>query len=304
MNTTSPTPADSRRGTLLVLAGSFCISFAAFFVKGAPIDSSAVAFYRFLFGAAAMFAVAVLQRSSLKPSRRLLPFIVMAGLFFIGDVLLWHKSILLLGPGVATIVINFEVIFLALFGVVFLKERLSLQQKPAIPFALLGLALLLGVFEHGLPETAAVGTAFALVASLFYTAYILTVRRTQMLPEKMNPVANMAWITTVTCIGTFGVCTATGVSLHVPDVQTLATLAVLGVFCQSFGWVLLSLGLPLMSPFRAGILMLTQPAMSYLWDCIVYGTATGPLNIVGAIMAIVAIGMGIKNPDKKKGSTT
>ncbi|MCD8351526.1 MAG: DMT family transporter [Planctomycetaceae bacterium] len=293
------TAASSRRGTLLVLAGSFCISFAAFFVKGAPIDSSAVAFYRFLFGAIAMLAVALVQRSPMKPSKRLLPFIIMAGLFFVGDVLLWHKSILLLGPGVATIVINFEVIFLALFGVIFLKERMSLQQKLAIPFALLGLALLLGVFEHGLPETAAIGTAFSLVASLFYTGYILTVRRTQMLPEKLNPIANMAWITTVTCAGTFVVCMITGVSLHVPDVKTLGTLAVLGIFCQSLGWVLLSLGLPLMSPFRAGILMLTQPAMSYLWDCLVYGTATGPLNIIGAILAIVAIGMGIKNPAKK-----
>ncbi len=298
MDTIQETAAASRRGTLLVLAGSFCISFAAFFVKGAPIDSSAVAFYRFLFGAGAMFAVALLRRSSVRPSRRLLPFIVMAGLFFVCDVLLWHKSILLLGPGIATIVINFEVIFLALFGVIFLKERLSLQQKLAIPFALLGLALLLGVFEYGLPETAAVGTALGLVASLFYTGYILTVRRTQMTPEKLNPIANMAWITAITCAGSFVVCMATGVSLHVPDMQTLATLAVLGIFCQSIGWVLLSLGLPLMSPFRAGILMLSQPAMSYLWDCLVYGTATGPLNIIGAVLAIVAIGMGIKNPNK------
>jgi hypothetical protein len=41
------------KGQLCVIGGSVCISFAALFVKGAPMDPSLVAFYRLLFGGAA-----------------------------------------------------------------------------------------------------------------------------------------------------------------------------------------------------------------------------------------------------------
>lgn len=294
------TPGSARRGILLVLAGSFFISFAAFFVKGAPIDSTAVAFYRFLFGCAALFAVAAVKRIKLLPPRPLVPLIALAGLFFVGDVLIWHKSIVRLGPGIATIVVNFEVIFLAVYGVIFLKERMSLQQKASIPLALLGLALLLGVHIHGLPEHLAIGTGLALTASLFYTGYVLVLRRSQMVPEKIHPIANMAWLSLVSLAATLAICLAFDVPLGIPDARTLGTLAALGICCQSTGWVLISLGLPAMTPFRAGILMLTQPAMAFLWDSFAYGTATGLHNILGAALAIFAIGMGMKGPAKKE----
>ncbi len=285
--------SPTRKGYLFIFAGAFCISFAAFFVRGASIDSSAVAFYRLFFGMIALFALAVAQRARLRPSRPVLLLLAMAGLFFAGDLVLWHKSILLIGPGIATIVANFEVIFLAIYGVVFLREKMSIPQKLSIPLALLGLAMLLGLHESVIPDGIILGTGIAIMSAVFYAAYILTLRRSQMVESKISPVASIAWVSFIACILVGGFCLANNVSLAIPDAKTLGILAALGVFCQSLGWVLLSRGLPLLPPFRAGLIMLTQPALAFVWDIIFVGATVGMINVLGAIVAIAAIGMGI-----------
>ncbi len=289
----------TRKGYLYVSLGSFCISFAAFFVKGASVDTSIIAFYRLLFGAAALFLFGLIQGVKLVPPRSCLKLIVPAGFFFTCDILIWHKSILHVGPGIATIVGNFEVIMLALYGVLFLGEVLSWTQKLSIPLALLGLTLLLGLYTGEVGKEVLKGTGLAMTSAFFYAFYVVTLRRTQLVKEKMAPVANMAWVSISSAMFIFVFCLGDGLSFRIPDVRTGVILAVLGIFCQSMGWLLLSLGLPHLSPFRAGMVMLTQPAFSYLWDCLVYGTAVQPLNILGAIIAIAAIGMGIYNPSPR-----
>ncbi len=289
----------TRKGYLLMFCGAFCTSFAAFFVKEAPIDSSMVAFYRLFFGAAALFLAAVVQRVNLRPPGACLKLFIPAGMVLTCDMLIWHKSILLVGPGISTIVGNFEVILLALYGVVFLGDVLSWPQKLSIPFALLGLALLLGLHTGVVGEGVIKGTGLALLTTIFYTFYVLILRQTRLVKEKMAPVANRAWVTASAAFFVGLACLAGGISFKIPDFRTGVILAVLGLICQSVGWLLLSMGLPYLSPFRAGMIMLTQPAFSYLWDCLVYRTAVQPLNILGAFIAIVAIGMGIYNPSPK-----
>ncbi len=291
--------SSMRKGYLFIFAGAFCISFAAFFVKGASNDSSAVAFYRLFFGSIALFLLATIQKARLTPSRPLFFLVVMAGLLFAGDLVLWHKSILIIGPGIATIVANFEVILLAIYGVVFLREKMSVPQKISIPLALIGLAMLLGLHESVIPDGIIYGTSIALISAVFYAAYILTLRRSQMVAEKISPIASIAWVSAVACVVVGIFCFVSGVSLRIPDTKTLGILAALGIFCQSLGWVLLSRGLPLLPPFRAGLIMLTQPALAFVWDILFAGAAVGVINIIGAVLAITAIGMGIYNKSTK-----
>lgn len=292
-STVTAPPSANMKGYLLVFSGAVCISFAAFFVKGAPVDPSTVAFYRLFFGAAALFLAAIFQRVRIVPFTQTLWILILAGAFFCGDLLFWHESIVLVGPGIATILTNFEVIFLALYGAVFLKEKLSIPQKLSMPLALIGLALLLGLHESGIPAHILKGAAFGLLSAIFYSGYVLSLRQSQLFAVRLSPVANIAWVSLFACVFVGMYCLTMGISLAIPDVRTGVTLAVLGVFCQSLGWFLLSLGLPLLQPFRAGLIMLAQPALSFIWDILIYGTATGFTNILGACLTTAAIGMGI-----------
>ncbi len=293
---------ETRKGYLLVFCGAFFISFAAFFVKGAPIDPSMIAFYRLLFGAAALLGLAVLRREAVVPPKASVLFIVLAGLFFACDLLCWHRSIIIVGPGIATIIGNFEVFILAIYGAVFLGDTLSWLQKAAIPLALFGLAMLLGVFQAHLPPHTLWGAGLSLISATFYAGYILALRQTRSLPVCQKITPNMGLISLAACLIVGAYCLGTGVSFAIPDVKTLSILAGLGIVCQSFGWLLLSWGLPLLPPFRAGLILLAQPALSYLWEMLFYGVSAGFLNILGALVTIAAIGMGIitvKKPTPK-----
>ena len=295
----SQAASASRRGALLVFSGAVCISFSGFFVRDAPMDSSAVAFYRLFFGGATLFLIACVQRVRIVPHRQNIGLMLAAAAFFACDIILWHKSILDVGPGIATILSNFQVIFLAVYSVLFLKEKMGWPQKISIPLALVGLVLLVGLHQKVIPGNVVSGVATGVLSALFYTGYILTLRRTQSIPVKLTPVANIAWVS-LFCCGCIAVfCVGTGASLVIPDVRTGLILVALGVLCQSLGWFLLSLGLPRLPPFRAGLIMLTQPALAFVWDVIFLGTVTDVVNILGAVLAIGAIGLGLYAPGKR-----
>lgn len=297
-NAARPRLKPSVKGHLFVFLGAVCISFAAFFVKDAPMNVSMVAFYRLVFGSGALLLVALARRERLRAPWVVLRMAALAGLLFACDLLTWHEAIVLVGPGIATILANFQVLLLALYGVVFLKERLTLAQKLAMPLALVGLALLLGLHERSLPRHIVVGVGLCLLAAVFYTGYILTIRKSQSTMAKMDPVTNMFWVSLSACVVVGVFCTAAGVSFAIPDAHTVLILALLGIVCQSLGWLLLSIGLPYLPPFRGGLILLAQPALAFLWDYLFYGTVVGFINIFGAVLAIAAIGLGVLSPAK------
>ena len=289
----------SRKGHLTVFGGAFCISFAALFVQGAAMDPSMIAFYRLLFGCAALFSVAIAQRARLAPTRSMLLIMLPAALFFSADLVAWHASIIRVGPGLATILANFQVFFIALYGAFRLGEHLTWRHIVAMPLAVVGLWLIIDVGIGNMPEHIATGVFLGLLTAVFYTGYILTLRQSQLNAIRLSPVANMAWVSLFSTIILGGFCAAQGVSFTIPDAETAAILAALGIICQAFGWYLLSLGLPLLPSSRAGLIMLAQPALSFIWDIIFCGRVTSATGYLGVLIAIAAIGLGLTSPAKK-----
>jgi hypothetical protein len=49
--------------------------------------------------------------------------VFVCSLLFALDLTFWHRSIHFIGPGLSTLISNFQVFFLALFGVIILKEK-------------------------------------------------------------------------------------------------------------------------------------------------------------------------------------
>ncbi|MDR1241485.1 MAG: EamA family transporter, partial [Deltaproteobacteria bacterium] len=104
------------KGCAYVFAGAVLISFASLFVKEAPIAPAMVGFYRLLLGGTALVAFAFLRGERRLPSRGMLRLLVAAAVCVSADLIAWHESIIRLGPGLATIIANFQVFFLALWG--------------------------------------------------------------------------------------------------------------------------------------------------------------------------------------------
>ncbi|MDR2124911.1 MAG: DMT family transporter [Desulfovibrio sp.] len=280
-------------GLVRVALGAVCISFAGLFVKEAPMPPAMVAFYRLLFGGVVLTLLAAVRGERLLPPLPVLGILAAAALCFSGDLISWHECIIRLGPGFATIIINFQVFFLALWGAFMLGEQLSLRHKLAMPVAVIGLMMLLEKTPGELSAEVVAGLLTGIVSALFYSAYILVVRRSQSAACKLPAVANMGIISllSMSMIGIY--CLAVGDSFAVPDLRSLGLLALLGIGCQAAGWVLLSSGLPRMPASRAGLIMLTQPAFSFVWDILFYDRPTGALGYAGAAVTIAAVGFGL-----------
>ena len=287
------TLSPSAKGTLYVLAGAVCISFSPLFVRLDDVGPTAVAFYRLLWGGVALLAAALIRRDRLLPSKSLFAVMAMAALFFTCDLACWHQSIVYIGPGLATIVTNFQVFILAIIGVIFLKEPMGPRLLISIIMAFVGLWLLVDVDFAHMPGHVAAGLVLGLGTASFYSAYILTLRRSQSLTDRLPAVSNMALISFLGMIFAAILSGLQGQSLVVPSLRSNLLLMLYGFGCQGFGWLLLSKGLPHLPASRAGLLMLVQPALSFVWDVTFCGRPTSFTGYVGAVIALLAISSGV-----------
>lgn len=289
MSTFSPTA----KGALFVISGAICISFAPLFVRLVDVGPTPVAFYRLLFGGLALLLIALARKERLVPDKAVLFMMLLAAAFFAGDLSCWHQSILYIGPGLATILTNFQVFFLAIIGVLFLKERLSFALGLSIPLAFIGLWLLMDVSLANMPATMSLGLLLGLCTASFYTGYILTLRRSQSMGTRLPAVANMALISLLSAMLSGALSPVLGQSLAIVSAHDAILLILYGVGCQGLGWYLLSRGLPLLPASRAGLLMLTQPTLAFVWDVLLLGRPTSLTGYLGAALALFAIGFGV-----------
>lgn len=278
---------------LRVLAGGTMISFAAVFVKLVNVGPSTSVFYRVFFGGVALLLIALARGERFRVRREVWGVVIGASFFFALDLEAWHRSILYVGPGLATILGNFQVFILAFMGAAVFKEKLSLRLVMALPLAMGGLWLLLGTDAGGLADGTIPGVLFGLFTAVFYACYILTLRRSQGIEGKLPLIMNMAMVsigTTIFC-GIFSL--FHDVSFTIPTLGDAGYLVAYGLLCQGLGWVLLSSALPKLPASVAGLLMLIQPTLSFIWDILLFDRPTGPLGVMGACMAIFAIWVGI-----------
>jgi len=296
MNTTPLRPrprlTQTQVGIAQMLVGTIIISFSAVFVKLAHVGPTTSAFYRVFFGAIFLLAVALVKRQSLWQGRTPFLLALVAGLLFSGDLVSWHKSILYIGPGLSTILANFQVFFLAAIGVIVFKERITWRIAVSIPLAVTGLFLLVGVDWGDLDPQYKTGVWLGLLCAVIYTVYLLVLRKSQMRSVRLLPTANLAIISVVTAVVLGPAGYLQGESFRIPDAQTAWSLVALGVLCQAVGWIVISRAVIKIEASRVGLLLLLQPTLTFVWDILLFDRPTAPDEILGALLAVVAIYFG------------
>lgn len=281
------------------MAGAVMISFSAVFVKWANVAPTVAGFYRMSIGGLLLTLIAFVRRETL-PSRPVhLKLTALCGLLFFLDLFAWHFCIHRVGPGLATILANFQVFVLAIYGVAVLGERLKPRLLLAIPLGLSGLSLMSGFDWQALPESFLIGVALGLATALFYGGYIIFLRKLQGLPDARSPLANLAAISLITAFFLGVAAWIQGDPFVIPDASTLMSLSAYGIFCQVIGWMLVARGLPGTPSSLAGLLLLVQPTLSFLWDMMLFRKETGPQDIVGALLMLAAIHLGTSSGSGK-----
>ncbi|MCB2185780.1 MAG: DMT family transporter [Deltaproteobacteria bacterium] len=293
-------PFSAAAGPRLVLAGAFLISFSGVYVKLAQVGPATAGFYRVLIGGLTLALAARWQKQRLWAGPAPLALALACGFFFWLDLTFWHRSVLYVGPGLATILANFQVFILGAVGALALREHPGARYWVSLALAMGGLFLLVGpetLSRGGLP---AWGVGFGLGTAVVYTCFILGVRKISSLPGHTGGLAAMAVVSLATALFLGGELVVEGGSFALPTLRAGLWLLAYGVLSQALGWFLISEGLPFTPASRAGLILLLQPTLAFIWDIWFFARPTGVADLLGATAAVAAIYLGSPRPGRSR----
>ncbi len=292
---------DSRAATAGLLFGAVLISFSAVFVRLVSVPPTASAFYRVFIGGVVLAAWALLRRRKQReprPRSTLVAVLLLSAVvFFALDLAFWHRSIVLVGPGLATLLGNFQVFFLALAGIFLYRERPEARTLIAMPMALGGIALIVGLEGFAASPDVRLGVIFGLFTALTYAGYLLCLRRIGELDKRRagggrNGAADLAVISLASAALLVPVVYASGETLAISTVRDGVILLAYGLISQVIGWLIIARSLPGVPASRAGVILLLQPLLSFVWDVVLLGRPVSLREAAGAAIALAAIWLG------------
>jgi len=275
-----------------LIMGAVMISFSAVFVKLTAVEPTVSAFYRMFFGGLVLGALALVGRERLWFGWSATAAIALAALFFAGDLFFWHRSILAVGPGLATLLANFQVFLLALAGVLLLHEPLRWRVVAAIALAMAGLSLLVGADWAALSPDYRAGVGFGLLTAVCYAAYILALRLSRVNAAAPSSIAVVTPLS-LACAAILAILLSIeGQRFALPGWRDAGLLFAYGIAAQVLGWRLIAHGLASVRASQAGLVLLLQPTLAFVWDVALFGRAFTVFEGIGALLAIAGIYLG------------
>ena len=279
--------------------GAALISLSPVWVKLVSVSPTTSGFYRMFFGGAALVVLLLVTRQRLGFSRRLWWILLLASVFFALDLWFWHRSIVYIGPGLSTLLANFQVFFMMLAGAFMLREAPTTMQLVAVPVALAGLGMIVGFDIGSLSPDYQWGILFGLLTAVSYTGYLLTLRASRREAKHRVPTREVAVITLVTA----GILAVTawleGESLALTSAEDITWLVAYGILSHCLGWLFIASSLPEVTPTEAGLALLLQPTLSFAWDILFFARPMTPLEVGGAALALLAIYIGATTRSQK-----
>jgi drug/metabolite transporter (DMT)-like permease len=279
-----------RLPAFVVGLGALALSSSAVLISLAALPAPAAAFYRCALALVALGPLAVCElRRHGRLDARLVGSAVVSGAFLGADYLMWNVSIGDVGAGIATVLVNLQVVVFPLVMTVLTRIPLARRFRLAVPVLLMGVALAGGVVGPVPAEGEPVrGTLLAVAAAVAYSGYLVLNRRSgQQAPAHVVTPVFLATAAATALAGVVGAGT-TGIPVHLPATSWL-WLSLLAVFGQAVPWVLLARGLPLIAPAVSSTLLLLQPVGAVLLGAVVLGEAPTAAQLLGCGLVLVTV---------------
>ena len=302
------------RPLAILLIGAFGIACAAIFVRLAlPAPPIVTGFWRLAFATGALsLALAVrarkrsaqrggAERSHAGPRsaqrggaerigeraalpRRAIAQALAAGACFGADLALWNSALVETSVATATLLVNTTPLFVGLFAVLALRERLEGRLVAGGALALGGAALLLGA-DLGAKASLA-GDGLALGAALFYSAYLLWIQRARRSLDTATSVALSGAASTLV-LGAAALWRGdpfTGFPWH-----SWLVFAASAVISHLAGVVGIVWALAHLSATFAAVALLAQPVGTALLGWWWLGEPLSPLQLAGGALVLAGI---------------
>lgn len=289
---------------LFLIVGVCCISTSAILVtlSGAPPTSAAV--YRNLFAALIWLGLyrysTPFKHCRLRPSveqavtagwlRRVVQrggiifIFVGIGLTFAIDLWAWHRCIMLVGAGPATLFGNLQVVFIALFSRYVFGEQLKPYYWQGACIALVGIGLL--TLTRGGGTEVGWGVVFGLLTALTYAIFLIFLK---LLGQyECTAEQTLFWVAVTTLVFLM-VPFYLETEEMVPDMIGLSWLFLHGLISSVLGWWLIVKALSHLPVAQTATLLLVQPLLTSLWGHLFLGQYLQLVQLVGIGVALLGI---------------
>jgi drug/metabolite transporter (DMT)-like permease len=274
----------------LAIAG---ITWSAIFVRWAGVPGPASAFYRVLIAGAVLIPWAAFARASASsgPGRTVAPrqawLAVAGGVFFALDLALWNTAVLRTHAAVASILGNNTPFFVGMMSWLIFRRRPRASFWIGLALALAGCVLIISAdLRRGAPGGSFSGDVLALVASVFFAAYLMTTERirTSMDTLTFNTLAIAGSIVTL-----FVLCVALGLPLTGYPPRAWLALAGLGLVSQLMAYYALVYALGHLPATVTSVGLLAQVPGTALLAMLLLGEPLSAPQIGGGIVVLAGI---------------
>jgi drug/metabolite transporter (DMT)-like permease len=208
----------------------------------------------------------------------------LAGVFFAGDLLLFHHAILLMGAGLATVLVNVQVVIVLLAAWLIWAERPTRSQVVGVPIALLGIVLISGALDSAAyGEDPLLGSMLAILTAFAYAGYLLLLRKGRDRERAAGPIFD----STLSCLF---VALAAGMLVGdvdpLPQLPSHLWLLLLALSAQVAGGVMLAVALPRLPAATTSLILLVQPVLATAFAMLILAE-TPSLSQLGGVALVI-----------------
>ncbi|MBP6609872.1 MAG: DMT family transporter [Paludibacter sp.] len=269
---------------LLIFVGVFCISWSAILVKLAEVSGLASAFYRMFFGTLGIIPIWLYYRKPITSKKGVL-YAVLCGVLFASDIALWNTSILLSKASVSTLLANLAPVWVGLGALMFMKEKPTRLFWVGTFIAITGVAIIVGINDIA-ELSLTTGNLLAITASVFYGAYLITVRKGRAGLDTFSFTA----ISMVSSTVTMGlICFVSDTQLTDYQTHSWVYLILLGLVPQVVGWLAINQALGHIKPTVASVSLLSQSVFTAIFAYPILHETLTMGEISGAALVLVGI---------------
>ena len=271
------------------LLGVLSISFSAIFVRLADVSPSTAAFFRAGYAIPVLFLIWRLVRGQDYRSTRDRQVAFASGLFLAMDLALWHQSMSLIGAGLATVLVNIQVVFVGLAAWAVYRERPTGLALFTIPSIFGGVALTSGL---GRPDAYGDdplgGVIFGIFSGVAYALFLLVFRASnRSLAPSAGPLLDATVGVAVGSLIAGLVDPGFDLGLSWPAHGWLLGLA---LTVQVGGWLFIAAALPRLPALEMSVILLLQPMATVLWATLIFAEHLSLLQWAGAALVLGGIG--------------
>jgi drug/metabolite transporter (DMT)-like permease len=278
----SPLAVLADRPVLAAVLGALYIAFSGILVRLAAVEPATAAIFRCAYALPPLALLALVERRAYGPRPRSQALLAWAaGVFFAVDLELFHHTIALVGAGLATVLGNTQLVFVALLAWLLLGERLAPRTALAIPIVLAGVVLISGIIGSGeYGANPGLGVVTGLATGVSYAGFLLVLRHGN--ADLRRPAGPLFDATLSATFVSLLIGLPLGEVDLVPAWPSHGWLIALALSSQVVGWLLISVSLPRLPAALTSVILTLQPVASVVLAMLLIAEAPSPVQLMGA----------------------